>query len=78
MMQDFHSKALDRNFQTILIVSEVQRVAEGTETLSNELAFAPDVANIHKNMASASVAEIGPVTVEPLEGGKTIAEIFAE
>ena len=77
-MQDFNSKALDRNFQTILFVSEVQRVAEGTETLSNELDSAPDVANIHKNMASASAAEIGPVAVEPLEDGKTIAEIFVE
>ena len=78
MMQDFHSKTLDRTFPTILFVSKVQRVAEGTETLSNELASAPDVASMHKNMASVAVTEIEPVSVEPLEGGKTIAEIFAE
>lgn len=78
MMQDFESKSLDRTFPTILFVSGIQKVADGAETLSKELASAPDVTDMHKNMANASVAAVEPVVVEPLEGGKTIAEIIAE
>ena len=78
MMNDFYSKTLDRTFPAILFVGDVQSVAPGSETLSETLAAAPDVTNLHNNMAAKSTAEAGPVVVEPLEGGKTIAEIITE
>lgn len=78
MMQDFHSKTLNRTFPIILFVGDVQRLDTGSVTLTKELAVAPDVTELHNNMAAKSVAQAGPVAVEPLEGGKTIAEIVAE
>lgn len=78
MMKDFHSKTLDRTFPVILFVGEVQPVGSSTATLTKELATTPDVSDLHNNMAARTIAEAGPVVVEPLEGGKTIAEIITE
>ena len=78
MMQDFYSKTLDRTFPEILFVGSVQQVTEGDKTMSESLAASPNVADLHKNMATTSIADAGPVVVERLEGGKTIAEIIAE
>ena len=77
-MTDFYSKSLDRTFPAILFVAEAQKVSPDSVTLSKSLATSPDVTDLHKNMAANSVANIGSVVVEPLEGGKTIAEIFDE
>lgn len=78
VMKNFHSKTLDRTFPTILFVGDVQRMDAGSATLSRTLATSPDVTDLHQNMAAKSVAATGPIAVESLEGGKTIAEIFEE
>lgn len=77
LMQDFYSKSLDRTFPYILFVGSVQAVDAGSPTLSEELAAAPDVSALHNNMAARSAVATEPVVVEKLEGGMTIAEIFA-
>ena len=78
VMQDFHSKTLNRTFPFILFVGGVQPVEAGAPTLSEELAVAPNVTNLHNNMADRSAGATEPAVVEKLEGGKTIAEIIAE
>lgn len=77
VMSNFYSKTLDRTFPTILFVGGVQKIDAGTKTMSEDLATTPDVSKIHANMAANSTAT-GPIVVERLEGGKTIAEIIAE
>ncbi len=78
VMKDFHSKNLNRTFPLILFVGAVQPVGADSETLSESLSSPTDVTKLHSNMATASAIDTGPVVVERLEGGKTIAEIFAE
>lgn len=78
MMQDFYSKALDRTFPAILFAANVELVEPGSATLQKELAETPDVTELHKNMSASSSVKSGPVSVEPLEGGMTIAEIFTK
>ena len=78
MMKDFQSKTLDRLFPVILFVQSVEPVDPGSPTLSKELASAPDVTDLHNNMATKAATEIGPVVVEPLDGGMTIQEIIAK
>ncbi len=77
-MVNFHSKTLDRTFPAILFVGGVESVEAGSATLTEGLTAAPDVTNLHNNMAAKSIEETGAVTVERLQGGKTIAEIFTE
>jgi len=76
-MQGFYSQSLDRTFPSILFVGGVEKVEAGAPTLSEELAVTPDVAELHKNMAAKSVAVTEPIVIEKLEGGMSIAEIFA-
>lgn len=77
LMQDFHSKTLDRTFPNILFVGNLEVVEAGAPTLSEELAATPDVSALHNNMAARAAAATEPVAVEKLDGGMTIAEIFA-
>jgi len=63
-MKNFKSETLDRTFESVLFVNDANKVAD-KKTL--EMA--------HANLKPGNETEI---SVEPLDGGKTIAQIFSE
>ena len=78
MMKDFQSKSLDRVFPVILFVQSVQPVEAGSMTFQEDLATTPDVTDLHNKMSARPIAESGPIVIEPLDGGMTIAGIISE
>ena len=75
-MNDFHSKALDRSFDSILFVSEAS--IEGAAPVVKP---APPPGNPHgKTRFDKRVVAKAPVAgeIKALKGGKTIADIYAE
>lgn len=82
MMQDFHSKSLDRTFDKILFASGVRLVsASGKHPSVPEVS--PNAANPHTGLTSTTAKSPAPKAPEPidvkqLEGGTTIAKLFAE
>ena len=81
VMKDFHSEFLDRTFSEILFVSNVELV--GVAATSAGQGISSQTSDPHKNLSaevmkkSDSIVQ-GPIDVQPLEGGMTIASIFAE
>ena len=68
-MQDFHSSALDRDFDVVYFVESIQVGGEEVAATSDLPAGHPPVA------ASPAVTKAGEI--EPLEGGRSVAEIIA-
>jgi len=83
VMNDFHSKELDRTFSEVLFVSTAEPVAAGASTTPTGQSASPQVTDPHQGMnipakTSAGPAVQEPINVQALEGGITIATIFAE
>ena len=83
VMNDFHSKELDRTFSEVLFVSTAEPVAAGASTTPTGQSASPQVTDPHQGMnipakTSAGPAVQEPISVQALEGGITIATIFAE
>ena len=83
VMNDFHSKELDRTFSEVLFVSTAEPVAAGVSNTSVGQPASPQVADPHQGMNIQAKTNTGSVVQEPinvpaLEGGMTIAKIFAE
>jgi hypothetical protein len=70
-MNDFHSKSLDRTFESILFVSEAGLVSD--DSAAKTPAKLPGNANKVAAVQAPAAGEI-----KPLAEGKTIADIFAE
>ena len=76
-MNNFHSKSLDRTFESIYFVQNASRVGGADVTGSSAMMQAH--ANTEMSAGRlASVAAPAAGEIEPLEGGKTIAAILAE
>ncbi len=63
-MKNFKSETLDRTFESVLFINDANKVAD-----KKTLQIA------HSNLKPGNKTEI---SVEPLDGGKTIAQIFSE
>lgn len=75
LMKNFHSKTLNRTFDLIYFVGKI--TVDGAEQTSNRLPSG------HPGIAKAPPATSGPAEfdfsgIEKPEGGKTIADIYAE
>lgn len=73
-MNDFHSKSLDRTFDSILFVSDAS-IAGGSEGAAKKKVLPPG--NAHPSKPD-TVQAPAPGEIKPLPEGKTIAEIYAE
>jgi len=72
-MNNFHSNTLDRTFESILFVS-VAGPADGAAAAQADKPMAA-----HGGMSGAAMANTpAPGEVKPLDGGKTVAAIYAE
>jgi hypothetical protein len=83
LMKDFHSEVLDRTFADILFVGNVELIESTAADASAAQAVPPPATDPHANLtaqAKANPAPVAPqvVAVQALEGGMTIAAIFAE
>jgi hypothetical protein len=76
-MNDFHSKSLDRTFESIFFVQSASLVGNGGDTGSAAMieAHANRDMSLKKSVAAQAPAA-GEIT--PLKEGKTVAAIFAE
>lgn len=77
-MKDFYSKTLERTFPDILFVNQIEVISpDGMEAVTGP--NTPVAAsNPHAGMAIDPLAAQETIEVQALEGGKTIADIFAE
>lgn len=73
-MNEFHSKSLDRTFESILFVSEAGLVSDDSAVKTP--AKLPGNANKVKKPAAVQAPAAGEI--KPLAEGKTIADIFVE
>ena len=74
VMKDFHSRTLDRSFDSILFTGELEVISQITADV-HTAAAARNLFGIEKS-ATVTTPELGKVI--PLEGGQTIAGIFAD
>jgi len=75
-MNNFHSRTLDRTFDSILFVSAAGPADGNAATQTTQSAMPMEM---HGGMTkSASVEAPAPGEIEPLADGKTVAAIFAE
>ena len=74
-MNDFHSATLDRTFETIFFVSHIQVPGKGgiTDSAREKIAQAHQQAGVQ-----ADKTELDFSGIQKPEGGKKVAEIFAE
>ena len=82
LMENFHSKALDRTFERVLFVSNLEMIGGAKETPVKQAA-SPPTGNPHDSMTTqvkpqSQPAGLETAEVQPLEGGVTIATIFAD
>jgi hypothetical protein len=76
-MRNFHSKALDRSFESIWFIQNVNVTARDLEQLHQEVNDSSAAGN--SSIALPDVAATpGAGEIEKFEGGKTIAEITAD
>ena len=76
-MRDFHSKALDRTFESIYFVSSAGLVgAGGGDKHAASMGGKAGEGMPYQKLASAMAPALGDIT--PLKDGKTVAAIFAE
>lgn len=83
VMNDFYSKELDRTFSEVLFVSNAERIGTGASNTPIGQAAPQQLADPHQGMNIQAKSNTGPVVqetivVQALEGGMTIAKIFAE
>ncbi len=82
LMKDFHSKAMDKTFDFILLVTRVRILNEDSlkdkQPIPSEDAKRPDEyhKNLSENKSTLSIPKSGEI--EKAEDGKTIEEIFSE
>ena len=74
-MLNFHSKSLDRTFESIWFVQKVGIAGQNTPQQAAARGHAPIPAGIPQ---SAAIAAPAPGSIEKLDGGKAIEEIFAD
>ena len=74
IMENFHSKALDKTFESIRFVTRIRVLNDDNAPTAN--AMPSD--SYHKNVANNKQADPVPVNIDvtPAEGGKTILEIL--
>lgn len=77
MMTDFYSTTLDRTFPSILFVTDVQVGSAGQVVETVQVPSSAASENPHGSGAVNASAGSGLVSVEALDGGMRIAEIFA-
>jgi hypothetical protein len=79
-MNNFHSNTLDRTFESILFVSAAgPATGPAAGPADGATADADMPAAAHGGMGGSAVANApAPGEVKPLDGGKTVAAIFAE
>jgi len=76
-MRDFHSKALDRTFESIYFVSSAGLVgADSGGKHAASMGGKTAEGMQYQKMAEAMVPALGDIT--PLKDGKTVADVFAE
>ena len=63
-MKNFHSETLNKTFPTIYFVQSITQSPQ-----------APSLSSVHQQAATSSREQI---SIEPLKGGKTIAEIYSQ
>ena len=83
LMKDFRSEALDRTFDEILFVSNVELIESNALDASAGQTVPPQASDPHANLKAQAKTNpeplaTEPIVVQPLEGGQTIAVIFAE
>lgn len=66
-MKNFRSETLNRTWESILFVSDCVKAGHGS-------AASGDVSGMHPKVTSAPEK----ISIEPVKGGKTVAEIFAQ
>ena len=76
-MNDFHSKSLDKSFESILFVSEASLVG-GDAAAKTPVALPGNGNKDAKSKKAAAVQAPLPGEIKPLTDGKTIADIFVE
>ena len=79
VMKDFRSETLGRTFDSILFVEDV--VVAGQQAPSPKAAAADPHQGLntsHPEMQTQAAAAPAPMTIEALEGGMTIEQIFAD
>lgn len=76
MMSDFHSKNLDRTFAEILFVNNLELIKPAGTQGHVQKPASSHTANPNENVQAEPAAFT--IKTEALDGGKTIAEIFAE
>lgn len=74
MMKDFYSPKLGRKFESILFVMKLE--VTNQVNADTHASTAPD--DPHSVAKSTTAVVPGPGDISPLDGGKTIAEIYAE
>ena len=82
-MNDFYSKELDRTFSEVLFVSSAAPIGAGASNTPIGQAAPQQLADPHQGMNIQAASNTGPavqetIVVQALEGGMTIAKIFAE
>jgi len=76
-MKDFHSKSLDRTFDSIFFMQNVSPVGKDIETMHSEAR--ENYGAKHPTMPQPDSAQSpAPGEIPPLTDGKTITELFAE
>jgi len=77
-MKNYHSKTLDRDFPVVYFVDAIM-VGGADQPLSETPVAAPATAQQkHPDVTSAAPADVDFSGIKPPEGGKTIAELFAD
>jgi hypothetical protein len=76
-MNDFHSKSLDRTFESILFVSQANLVS-GDGPVKPAMSVKGHESNDMRMLKPAAAQAPAPGEVTPLPDGKTVAVVFAE
>jgi hypothetical protein len=74
-MLDFHSKSLDRTFESIWFVQKVSITGQDASRQAAAQGHGPIPSNIPQ---SAAIAAPAPGSIEKLDGGKSIEEILSD
>ena len=77
-MENFHSESLNRTFSEIYFVNNVELVESGGSDTSTEQKAPASTSNPHANMGIDPISVATAVDVRALEGGITIADVYAE
>jgi len=78
LMQNFHSKTLNRTFDSIWFVNAIEASAAPSGKSDSGNHRPGQVVNPHHDTTSTAVSNIGNISLDPLEGGTTIAQIYSD